>query len=145
ARRGARADLLAHVELAVAVRVMQRDDAAARLGPAAAAAGVGGDVEVAVRRDGHVPRRADVVRDDQRTESLRQRGPAVVGVAGDLRLTADADRQRRDCRARRQPGASDSSYSRAHDVSPVRLKPDATLIHKPGRTVTLIRKTGEKF
>src|SRR5205823_12190567 len=68
-RRAAGADLLARLELAVAVGVMQRDHAAAGLRLAAAAAALRGDEDIAVLRDGDVTRGADVVGDDERAET----------------------------------------------------------------------------
>ena len=72
---------------------MQRDDAAAGLRPAATAARLRRDIQIAVRRDGHMPGGADIVRDDERTETLRQGDAAVVGIARDFRLAVHSQHE----------------------------------------------------
>ena len=98
AGRAARAELLLDFELAVAVRVAQADDAAARLRLPASAAALQRDVDVAVRRDRDVTRGAESVGHDERAEPGGQLDAAVVRVARHLRLPVHRqyEREHRD-------------------------------------------------
>src|SRR6185503_197126 len=80
----------------------QGDDAACGGRQAATpAAALGRNVEVAVGRDRQMARRTDVVGDDERAESLRQCDAAVIRIARDLRLAADAEGEPAHNRSRR--------------------------------------------
>jgi hypothetical protein len=65
-----------NVRAAVAGRVTQGEDA-----PGPAAPALQGDEEVAVGCNREVPRRADLVRDDEGAETGGEREATVVGIA----------------------------------------------------------------
>ena len=71
------AEVLALVELAVAVGVTQREHTAA----GASASRLRRHEEIAVRRDSEMARASKIVRDDGRAETLRQLETAVIGIA----------------------------------------------------------------
>jgi hypothetical protein len=110
--RGANAaEGLLHFEATVFVGIAQGDGAAAaRAGTAWPAARHQRDVEITVRRRGHVPRDAEVISHDERAEPLRQRDATIVRVAH-RRLRVDQHHRGRD-RGDRHP---DESLQHAHN------------------------------
>jgi hypothetical protein len=86
-------------ESAIAVRVAQRNRAAAGGRLAASAAGHQRNVQVTIGRNRQMTRGPEVVRHDQRAESRRQREAAIIGIAHRTGLSAD-DRDERENRHR---------------------------------------------
>ena len=126
AGRAAGAEALDHLELAVFVGVAQRNRAAAGLRLAAPAARHQRYVQIAVGGHGHVPGGAEIVGDDQRAESRRQRDAAVAGVAGRQPLAVHRVHQRRRHqrdrrgRAERPRAEAPIDLSDRHASSPAR-------------------------
>ena len=102
---------------AVAVGVAQRNRPAAGLRLTAAAAGHQRDVQIAVGRHGHVPRRSEVVGHDQRAESWGQREAAVVGIAHRPGLSVDAGNQKPE-RGNRATDGHCTRSAEIHNSSP---------------------------
>ncbi len=116
--RAATAERLFHLESAVAVRIAQSHSTAAGFWLPASAARHERDVEIAVGRRHHVSRSAEVVGDDQRTESGRQRDAAVLGIAHRSRLPADAGDQEPQ-RGKRAGDRDCTCSAEIHSFSPL--------------------------
>jgi hypothetical protein len=114
----ATAERLLHLEAAVAVCITQRDSAAAGLRLTTTTAGHQRHVEVAIRRNSHVPRRAEILGDDERTESRWQCDATIVGIAHRPRLSTDSGDQKPQ-RGDRAGERHCTSSAEIHNASPV--------------------------
>ncbi len=117
AGRAAAAEWLLDLEAPVAVGIAQGNRSATGLRLTAAAAGHQRDVQIAIGRHGHVPRRTEVVGHDQCTESRGQRDAAVIGIAHRPGLSIDAGNQKPE-RGNRADDGHCTRSAEIHNSSP---------------------------